>query len=105
MQIDGYAAYNQFDDVQDITSLNCWPHAHRKFIDAQNFYNAKASEVLTQIQLLYAVEKHCLENNYTADEIKEYRQHYAVPLLTTLHQILQTQLLNSLPKSLLGMVL
>ena len=105
LQTDGYAAYNQFDDVKGITPLNCWAHARRKFIDAQNFDNAKASEVLVQIQLLYAVEKHCAENNYTPDEIKNYRQDHAVPLLTTLHKILQTQLLGSLPKSPMGMAL
>ena len=102
---DGYAACNQFDEVEGITTLNCWAHARRKFIDAQSFDTAKASEVLTQIQLLYAAEKYCVENNYTADQIKQYRQQHAVPLLKTLHQILQIQLQNSLPKSPLGMAL
>jgi len=105
LQTDGYSVYNQFDDVEGITTLNCWAHARRKFIDAQSFDNAKASEVLSQIQLLYAVEKHCVENNYSTDEIKEYRQQHSVPILTALQQILQTQLLNSLPKSPLGMAL
>ena len=105
LQTDGYAAYNQFDDVPGIATLNCWAHARRKFMDAQSFDNDKASEVLIQIQLLYAVEKHCAENNYTAGEIKNYRQQHAVPLLNTLHKILQTQLSNSLPKSPLGMAL
>jgi len=105
LQTDGYAAYNQFDDVQGITTLNCWAHARRKFIDAQNFDHAKASEVLMQIQLLYAAEKHCAENKYAAAEIKNYRQQNAVPVLNTLHDILQTQLTNSLPKSPLGMAL
>jgi transposase len=105
LQTDGYSAYNQFDDVEGITPLNCWAHARRKFIDAQSFDNIKASEILTQIQLLYAVEKHCVENKYTPDEIQKYRQQFAVPRLTTLYQILQTQLLHSLPKSPLGMAL
>ncbi|CAN5801778.1 IS66-like element ISBf10 family transposase [soil metagenome] len=105
LQTDGYAAYNQFDDVEGITTLNCWAHARRKFIDAQSFDNAKASEVLVQIQLLYAVEKHCVENKYAAAEIKNYRQQNAVPVLKTLHDILQTQLTNSLPKSPLGIAL
>lgn len=105
LQTDGYAAYNQFDEVEGIIPLNCWAHARRKFIDAQHFDQEKASEVLTQIQLLYAVEKHGVENNYTADQIRNYRQQHAVPILATLHQILQTQLLNSLPKSPLGMAL
>jgi transposase len=105
LQTDGYAAYNQFDDATGITTLNCWAHARRKFIDAQNFDNTKAVVVLTQIQLLYAVEKHCVENNYSADQIKNYRQQYAVPILTALHQILQAQLTDSLPKSPLGIAL
>lgn len=105
LQTDGYAAYNQFDDVEGITTLNCWAHTRRKFIDAQNFDTAKASEVLLQIQLLYAVEKQCAENKYGAEEIKNYRQQNAVPILNTLHDILQTQLTTSLPKSPLGMAL
>ena len=105
LQTDGYTAYNAFDDVKGITSLNCWAHARRKFIDAQSFDNAKASEVLVQIQLLYAVERHCADNNYTSDEIKNYRHTHAAPLLATLHQILQTQLTGSLPKSPLGIAL
>ena len=105
LQTDGYTAYNAFDDVKGITSLNCWAHARRKFIDAQSFDNAKASEVLVQIQLLYAVERHCLDNNYSSDEIKNYRQSHAAPLLEILHQILQTQLSGSLPKSPLGIAL
>jgi len=105
LQTDGYAAYNQFDEVEGIITLNCWAHARRKFIDAQSFDNTKASEVLTQIQLLYAVEKYCVENKYTPDEIKNYRLQNAIPILTALHKILQTQLLNSLPKSPLGIAL
>ncbi len=67
--------------MEGITTLNCWAHARRRFIDAQDFDNAKASEVLVQIQLLYEVEKHCVENNYAAEEIKNYRQQNAVHVL------------------------
>ena len=105
LQTDGYAAYHQFDNMPGITTLNCWAHARRKFIDAQSFDNEKASEVLTQIQLLYAIEKHGVENNYTPDEIKIYRQQHAVPILSGLRELLKTQQLNSLPKSPLGMAL
>jgi transposase len=105
LQTDGYAGYDQFDAAPGITTLNCWAHARRKFIDAQSFDNAKAGEVLTQIQLLYAIERHCTENKYTPDEVKKYRQQEAVPVLETLHGILQTQLTSSLPKSPLGVAL
>ena len=105
LQTDGYAAYNFFDDTDGITPLNCWAHARRKFIDAQRFDEVKASEVLVQIQLLYRVEKHCVENSYSTEEIKTYRQQHAVPVLKALHQLLQTQVTGSLPKSPLGMAL
>ena len=105
LQTDGYAAYNQFDNVPGITTLNCWAHARRKFFDAQKFDAAKAGEVLTQIQLLYAVEKYCVENKYTPDEIKNYRQLHTTPVLKVLHEMLKNQLITSLPKSPLGMAL
>lgn len=105
LQTDGYSVYDQFDQVEGIITLNCWAHARRKFIDAQSFDNAKASEALTQIQLLYAIEKHCSENNYTAQQIKDYRQAHAIAVLNTLHEILKNQLSNTLPKTPLGMAL
>lgn len=105
LQTDGYAAYNQFDDVPGITTLNCWAHARRKFIDARSFDDAKASEILTQIQQLYAVEKDCVESNYTPEQIKDYRQLHAIPVLKVLHKILKNQLTASLPKSPLGKAL
>ena len=105
LQTDGYAAYNQFDDVPGITTLNCWAHARRKFIDAQSFDAAKAGEILTQLQQLYAVEKHCVENNYTSDQIKDHRQLHAVPILKNLHEILKNQLVTCLPSSPLGKAL
>ena len=105
LQTDGYASYNQFDNVADITTLNCWAHARRKFIDAQKFDAAKAAEVLTQIQQLYAVEKDCVESNYTPDQIKHHRQLHSTPVLKVLHEILKHQLTTCLPKSPLGKAL
>ena len=105
LQTDGYAAYNQFDNVPGIITLNCWAHARRKFFDAQKFDAVKAGEVLTQIQLLYAVEKYCVESKYTPDQIKDHRQLHTVPVLKVLHKILKNQLTTSLPKSPLGKAL
>ncbi len=105
LQTDGYVAYDQFDGVPGITILNCWAHARRKFIDAQDFDNEKASEVLVQIQLLYAIEKHCADTTYTAEQTKNYREQHAIPLLSNLHAILQRQLTSILPKSPLGKAL
>ena len=91
--------------MHGIITLNCWAHARRKFIDAQSFDAAKAGEILTQIQLLYAIEKYCVDHQYSANEIKSHRQQYALPVLNNLHELLKNQLTNSLPKSPLGMAL
>ena len=102
IHVDGYSAYTQFENTPDITVSNCWAHARRKFIDAQKFDNDKASEVLTLIAQLYGVEKHCRENNFTTEQIKQKRQEQSVPILAAIHLVLKTQLTTSLPKSPLG---
>jgi len=68
----------------------------------QKFDNAKASEVLTLIAQLYGVEKHCRENHFTSDQIKQARQQQSVPILAAIELVLKTQLTTSLPNSPLG---
>jgi transposase len=102
IHVDGYGGYTQFDNTNDIIVSNCWAHARRKFIDAQSFDNAKAGEVLTLIAQLYGVEKHCRENHFNTDQIKQQRQEKSVPILAALHVVLKTQLNATLPNSPLG---
>lgn len=78
--VDGYSAYTQFENTPDITVSNCWAHARRKFIDAQSFDNARASEVLTLIAQLYGVEKECRDKQFTEAQIKETRQAQSAPI-------------------------
>jgi transposase len=105
LQCDGYGGYSQFDHSSKITTLNCWAHARRKFFDAQTFDPAKAAEVLSQIQRLYAVEEMCREGNFETDNIRNHRIHFALPILNKLHKILQEQMLTTLPSSPLGKAL
>jgi transposase len=105
LQTDGYAAYDQFDAVSGITTLNCWAHARRKFYDAQDHDKERATAVLTQIQLLYKIESHCQEKHYTPEQIKEYRQELSIPILESLHTLLKKQLNEALPQSPLGKAL
>jgi transposase len=105
LQSDGYAAYDQFDRVPGITTMNCWAHARRKFIDAQDFDQEKSTAVLTQIQHLYKLESYCQDHGFSPEQIKAYRQEHAVPALASLHQTLQDQLNDTLPQSPLGKAL
>ena len=102
IHVDGYGSYTQFENTADIIVSNCWAHARRKFIDAQKFDDAKASEVLALIAQLYGVEKHCRENYFTSDQIKHERQEKSVPILASIKLVLEMQLITSLPNSPLG---
>ncbi len=105
IHVDGYSAYTQFENTDNITVSNCWAHARRKFIDAQSFDNARSGEVLSLIAQLYAIEKYCRENNFTTAQIKEQRQDQSIPVLNKIHEVIKTQLLTALPSSPLGMAL
>jgi transposase len=105
IHVDGYSAYTQFENTDDITVSNCWAHARRKFIDAQDFDNARSGEVLSLIAQLYEVVKYCSVNNFTTAQIKEQRQDQSVPVLLQIHEVIKTQLLTALPSSPLGMAL
>lgn len=34
VQCDGYAAYEQFEQMKGITLVGCWAHGRRKYVDA-----------------------------------------------------------------------
>ena len=102
IHVDGYGAYTQFENVAGITVTNCWAHARRKFIDAQNFDKPKTEEVLTLIAKLYEIEKVARENNYTPAQIKEARQEKSKPILAQIHATLKIQLTTTIPNSPLG---
>ena len=102
LQSDGYEAYEAFDKVEGVTRLCCWAHARRKFYEAKDYDNRNAEMVLKQIQQLYQVEAFCREENYTPEQIKNYRQEKSGPILEALRNTLQDLLIKSLPNSPLG---
>lgn len=102
LQTDGYDAYETFEKAQGITTLCCWAHARRKFYEAKDYDTVNAEIILEQIQHLYKAEAHYREQNYTPEQIKNYRQQHALPVLNTLKSLLQDLLVSSLPGSPLG---
>lgn len=103
MQVDGYDGYSQFKTAEDISVLHCWAHVRRKFYDIQGLYADKSNLILSLIQDLYTVERHCRENKLPDDQIKVYRLEHAKPVLTTIHNTLKTyQMQEVLPGSPMG---
>ena len=103
MQVDGYEGYSQFKTNDQIKVMHCWAHVRRKFFEIQGLYQEQAAYILTEIQKLYTIERHCREEKLTDEQIVVYRQEYAKPILITLFNTLKEyQSQEILPSSPLG---
>lgn len=101
LQSDGYEVYNQFEKKY-VTHVLCMAHARRYFEQALSNDEERASYVLKEIQKLYAVEKHCRENNLSVYDRLDLRQEKSIPVLHTLHQWLKENITQVTPSSALG---
>jgi transposase len=101
LQTDGYEVYNRFDKKQ-ITHVHCMAHARRYFEQALDNDRELASHALKEIQNLYAVEKHCRENNYDIFQRLDLRQEKSVPVLQSIHLWLKEKITVVTPSSAIG---
>jgi transposase len=105
LQVDGYVAYNNLQNAAQIQLLACMAHARRKFEHALDSNKELAKEMLTMFRELYDIEAIARENNFSFDEIKEIRQREAVPVLQKMEAWLKAKLIQTLPKSPIGMAI
>ena len=105
LQTDGYAGYDYFGEQPGITLVGCLAHARRKFSEAISNNKAIATHVLTEIQKLYAIERHLADNKITGDDKLQYRKENAVPLLTALGVWMKGTYAKVLPGSAIGKAL
>jgi hypothetical protein len=83
----------------------CWAHARRKFVEAQGSDATRAEAALAFIGRLYAVEKELAKMAPTAESEsrrQQQRQTQATPILEELHDWLEQQSSQVLPKSPIG---
>lgn len=97
IQTDGYKVYDAFENVPGITTLACWAHARRKFVDAQDS-NPQAGEVVQYIAALYALEENLKSEGATAEEIRQERQRLAVPILEGINMWMRLMLPQCTPQ-------
>lgn len=102
LQTDGYSAYEIFSQNKDVTLFHCMAHARRKFFDAQTNDVERARHALAQMQLLYAVERRCKEEQLSEEQIYQARQERAVPILNELGEWMKKAYQEVLPKSAIG---
>lgn len=102
LQVDGNVSYQEMGLRDQVTLLNCWAHARRKFDQALDNDKDRASHVLGHIQHLYAIERNAREKALPPEEILRLRQEQAVPVLSQLFQWLDVQYDTVLPESSIG---
>ena len=107
IQSDAYSGYHGLFTDKKRIALGCMAHARRKFTDIQKTGGKKkkhpvADQVVNLMAKLYHIEKIAKDQNLTVDEITQYRQEKAVPILDKLHAYLTAQKPKAPDKSLLG---
>jgi transposase len=102
LQTDGYAVYDFFKETPGVTVLHCMAHARRKFFEAQQNDLPRATYALEQIGLLYQLERHAREQQFSEGRVLELRQQKALPVLEPLGVWMKEQYAQVLPKSPIG---
>jgi len=103
LQSDGYKVYRKLQLNGKIEHLVCWAHARRYFEKALDNDRSRAHTVLQYIKQLYQIEAQIRDQqDWTTEQIKQYRQQQAKPLLEKLRSWLMHNKNRVLPKSKIG---
>ena len=97
LQADAYGGYDGIFHSQNVTEVACWAHARRKFYDAQDSDEERATQMLALIGELYRIEREVKD----ADEATRLalRQERSVPILGRIKSWLDTEQEVVLPRS------
>ena len=102
LQTDGYAAYNNLKNQSKITLLACMAHARRKFEHARDNHPRLAEQALALFQQLYAIERKAREESLSFQQIGNLRLQESVPVLNTLKQWMDDNLIANPPQNLIS---
>lgn len=102
LQVDGYAAYEDFEKRAGIRVLNCMAHARRKFTEALSNDKGRAEAALAMLQPLYALERRIREQKLQGAAVVALRQTEALPLLGAWRAWMLTECTQVTPASPIG---
>ena len=105
LHTDGYQGYDDFENQSSVTLVGCMAHARRKFSEALPNDKDRSTYVLTEIQKLYAIEKHLTDKALSSQQRLQYRKEHATPLLGNLGIWMQKAYTEVLPSSAIGKAL
>lgn len=97
LQADAYGGYDGIFAGGQVTEVACWAHARRKFYDAQDSDEERATQMLALIGQLYSIER---EAKALSDSARlEARTEQSVPVLEQIKAWLDTEQEDVLPRS------
>jgi transposase len=102
IQTDGYSGYTYLASLQGITHLSCWAHARRYFEKALQNDSERATYVLKQIQLLYAIESLARESGMSHEERHALRIEKSLPIINEIGLYITQQRDKVTPQSPIG---
>ena len=102
LQTDGYVGYEKLAGREGITALACMAHARRKFEKALKNDQARAEHALKKIGELYTLERNCTERKVPPEVRHRYRRRWAVPILNSLKEWMDQEIIKVAPKSPIG---
>ena len=97
LQADAYGGYDGVFHSQDVTEVACWAHARRKFYDAQDSDEERATQMLALIGQLYQVERESKELSHALR--LAVRQERSLPVLEKIKEWLDAEQEIVLPRS------
>jgi transposase len=103
LQADAYGGYDGIYAGGGVREVACWAHARRKFFEAKETDGKRATQMLTFVRELYAVEDQAKEA--TADERRALRQAQSVPILAEIKTWLDAESQVVLPRSEMGLAI
>ena len=105
LQSDAYTGYDGLDKAYPIRQVYCWAHARRHFEKALGNDKERATYVLKQLQVLYAVERQATEQQLDVTHRQLLRQQKALPIVTELFDWMDQHIDWVLPQSPIGKAL
>ncbi len=84
LQTDGANNFGGVPARADVIHMNCWAHARRYFINAEEANEAKASVYLNDINRIFRIERRARHFKLRPDNLLKLRQHHSLPLLDAL---------------------
>jgi len=97
LQADAYGGYDGVFCTQNVTEVACWAHARRKFYDAQDSDEERATQMLALVGQLYQIER---ESKELSDGLRlAVRQERSVPVLEKIKTWLDREQEIVLPRS------